>query len=340
MKLFRVKRIWHYRFQLDGKRVQRSTHETNQRRAEVVANKAWRAVCESTRPSGAKTLKELGKEWMTHHELIVSHAYLRSMDQLLRLHLYGLAPLRLDELTTPRVEAAMLMHRSTHAQSSTNGWLRLLKVLARWAVRRHLIAGVPWEIRTVRIQKKPRPILPLSVTTAWLDAVDVYSIRSRAAAVAVRLMFGLGLRESETITARWEWIDWERCTYTPGCTKGREAVALPMPAWLVSYLAPLRKTGGLIVTNRRGCACCPGFTRRAMRSANVRCDVQGLTAHRLRGTFGTLLSEAGIPVQTVQRLMRHKDPLTTIGYLEVNVDLAVQAQQTIARRTGLAPTTD
>lgn len=32
-------------------------------------------------------------------------------------------------------------------------------------------------------------------------------------------MLGVGLREIETITARWEWLDWDRRVYVPGENK-------------------------------------------------------------------------------------------------------------------------
>lgn len=42
--LFRVGQVWHYRYQLDGQRVQRSTRETLRLRAELVAEDAWEAA--------------------------------------------------------------------------------------------------------------------------------------------------------------------------------------------------------------------------------------------------------------------------------------------------------
>ncbi|MFC0573367.1 tyrosine-type recombinase/integrase [Paraburkholderia solisilvae] len=58
-------------------------------------------------------------------------------------------------------------------------------------------------------------------------------------------------------------------------------------------------------------------------------------AHRLRGTFATLLSEHGTPVQTIQRVLRHKDVRTTLGYLESDLAHAARAQARIAEQGGL-----
>lgn len=85
-----------------------------------------------------------------------------------------------------------------------------------------------------------------------------------------------------------------------------------------------------MVTKACGNAYASGFARTAMRFANSECSALNITPHRLRGTFATLLSEAGAPVQVVQRVLRHKDPKTTMKYLETNLESAVRAQAVIA----------
>jgi integrase/recombinase XerC len=47
------------------------------------------------------------------------------------------------------------------------------------------------------------------------------------------------------------------------------------------------------------------------------------------------MSEAGVPIQTVQRIMRHKSFTTTMGYLETNLNVAVIAQEQISRKANL-----
>lgn len=157
--LFRVGKVWHYRFQIDGSRKQRSTRETDRQRAEQVADQALRQAKLWARESKElPTLRELVGQWLLIHHPTASRAHVKVVETFGRLHLYDLADVLIDELSTDRVE------------------------------------GERTGIRT-----------------------------------AVRLMLGLGLRESETITARWEWLDIGRQTYTPGRTKGREADPLPVP---------------------------------------------------------------------------------------------------------------
>lgn len=336
--LFRVGRVWHYRFQINGARVQRTTRETVKHRAEEIAERAYRQARMWARgDEPVPTLRELVAQWIAAHESIVSPAYMKIVSTFGRLHLYALGDVMVDELTTPLVEAAMLEHRRTHAPATVNHWLTVLKVVCKWAVRRKVMPDIPWSVKLLKVQKRPRATLPVSRAADWLAAIDDYARERPALSVAVRLMFGLGLRESEVLTAQWGWIDWDRRTYTPGITKGREADPVPMPDWLTDYLLPRRQASGLIVRNSRGNAYSSGFVRQAMRSANAACQVDGLTPHRLRGTFATLLSERGLPIQTIQRVMRHKDPMTTMRYLEANLAAAVTAQASIAHIAGLQP---
>lgn len=337
-QLFKVGKIWHYRFQINGARVQRSTRETVKHRAESIADRAYRhAKMWARGAEPVPTLRELVAQWLTVHAPTVSRSHIRIVEAFGRLHLYGLADVMIDELSTERVEAARLDHIRTHAPASVNLWLKVLRLLCNWAVRRKVIPGVPFTVKLLKLQKRPRPILSVALAQKWLEEIDRITGARHGVAVSVRLMLGLGLREAEAITARWVWLDWDRLLYTPGITKGREADPIPVPQWLADYLMPMRRADGLIVVKPGGNGFAHGFTRRAMLRANEACGTGHITAHRLRGTFATLLSEAGIPVQTIQRVMRHKSPLTTMAYLEVNIPNVAGAQARIAERVGLGP---
>lgn len=335
--------VWHARFQKDGKRVQRTTKETDYSRAVAVA---WEMYCGE---GPVPTLSALARSWLDVHELTTSREHLRSVGEFARNHLYDLGLLRIDRIRTEDVEAARARHLKNRAPATANLWLRILKLLFHWAMKRGVLDRIPWRVKMLRLQKKPRVILPVVKAAGWLAAVDEAAGKRTGIALAIRLMLGLGLRESEALTARWEWIDWGRRTYTPGITKGREAVPLPMPEWLIERLTPLRgpkrrrmprgsrrasRPQGLIVVSPRGGSYSSGSTRDVISKANAATGVVGLTPHRLRGTFATLLSEAGVPVQDIQRVMRHKDARTTMGYLELDMDRAAQAQEEIAKRMG------
>ena len=335
--LIRIKRVWHYRFQINGVRVQKSTRETLRNRAELIAAKAYEAAKFAARNSiPVPTLSELVDYWIDINSPVSSAAHLKSIRTFKKLHLYDLGDKKIDSITTEDVERARNKHLDNHVPDSVNHWLRILKLLFLWAVRREIIAERPWKVAMMSVQKKPRMILPIASAKQWLIVIDEQNKRTPSVSIAVRLMLGLGLRESEAGGARWEWIDWERKTYTPGVKKGKEAQPIPAPDWLIDYLRPFSQTSGLIAPKTPGQVYKPGYSRKSMRHANAEVGIKGITPHRLRGTFATLLSEQGVPIQTIQRVMRHKSPMTTMTYLETNLELASSAQEIIAEKMQLS----
>jgi len=341
-RTFKVGKVYHYRFQVKPfARVQRSTRDTDRKRADVVARKAYdAAVVRSNGGQPLPTLAELAADWMTVHGPVVSAAHLGSVDVVARRHLYDLGDVRIDQLDTLRIETARNRHLTTHQPSSVNHWLRILKLIVKWSVKRKMLPALPWDVPMIKLQKKPRKTLPTITTADWLAAVNAVTHRDPGVALCIRLMYGLGLRESEAGGARWEWLDWARRTYTPGETKGREAVALDVPDWLMDDLAPLRKDEGLMAPRiqgtRKGKRRPRNFSYTAIRKANLMCRTPGITPHRLRGTFATVLMETGAPLHEVQETLRHKSPLTTMGYLEKHRGNVKKAQGKMAEATGLA----
>lgn len=334
--VFRKGRIWHFRFQVGNERVQRSTRLASRSAAERLAQREYdAAVVRANGGEPVPTLAELAREWLVVHSQTASAAHIKSVDTFLRLHLHGLGATPIGAITTADVERARNEHLQDRAPATANHWMRVLKLLTMWAVKRGILAKSPWRVQMLKVQKRPRAFLPLDVARTWFDAVDAATVRAPGKAIAVRLMFGLGLREGESLTARWEWFDWERGTYTPGITKGREAEPIPVARWLRDYLEPRRQVDGLVVTKGDGLPFSAGFARQVLGRANAACKIQGITPHRLRGTFATLLSEEGVPIQTIQQVMRHKSFTTTMGYLEKNLDTAVLASDRIGEKTGL-----
>jgi len=62
-----------------------------------------------------------------------------------------------------------------------------------------------------------------------------------------------------------------------------------------------------------------------IQSIGKRAGDPNVTPHRLRHTYGTMLSLKGIPVQIIQELMGHSSLATTMGYFKVADEQKVQA---------------
>ncbi|MFP3564705.1 tyrosine-type recombinase/integrase [Paraburkholderia sp. SIMBA_030] len=335
-EVFKVGDIWHYRFALNGKRVQRTTRQKAKRKAQEIADDAFEAALLRTPGrSVIPTLRQLAALWIEANSWAESAAHVKNISVFCRHHMFDLADLRISELTTEAVEVARRSYAEDHAPASVNQWVKTLKLLVNWAKRRKMIKDVSFDVGLLKVQKKPRAILPPNLALRWLDEIDKNGKRD-VVSVAARLGIGLGLRESEIITARWEWMDWERQSYAPGQTKDRKSVPIPVPDWLLDYLTPRRQASGLIISKPNGRPLSPGFMRNAMLRANQACGAPHITPHRLRGTFATMLGEAGTPIQEIQRVLRHKSILTTAAYLEPNPELTRVGQRHIAARFGLS----
>jgi integrase len=333
VSLFRVGQFWHYRFRLDGVRVQRSTGETVRALAYPIAASAFEAAKARARGEEPEpTLRGLLEQWAQARRLEVSPARVTSMETFGRLHFGSLLDLKLREITPKLAQTARNAYLEDHAKSSGNTWTNCLHGLFGWARNMRMIREIPWRLPKLKVQRKPKITLPVGRSDEWLEKVDQLSAHDPGLGLVVRICFTLGLRVSEAIEARWDWLDWERNTYTPGDTKGLEAWARPVPAELLDLLRKRSARSGFMVPSRPAHPITDARVRYLMLRANRACGTFGVTPHRLRGTYATLLSEAGVPIQDIQRALGHKDVRTTMGYLETSLERIAQGQNSIAAR--------
>lgn len=336
IRLFKVGRVWHYRFQIDGRRIQRTTREYLLGKAHQVAEDALqgaklRARGEEPEP----TLGGLAALWVAAHAPVLSPARVKQVETFSRLHFETIKELPLRALSTERVETARAIYLQAHARQSANAWLGCLRALLGWAIKRRMIRQVPWQVKPLRIQSKPKVLLPTRKSASWIAMVEQLTAGEPGIGLVVRLMIGLGLRVSEALDARWEWLDLERNTYTPGKTKGLEAWPRPVPPWLLGQLKLQAKLMGGIVPVRPGHPITDARVSYLMNKANKACGVLHVTPHRLRGTYATWLSEVDVPIQDIQRALGHKDIRTTLRYLEVDMTRVANAQIFLGDRLGL-----
>lgn len=189
---------------------------------------------------------------------------------------------------------------------------------------------LPCRIRKEKVKKVARPYVGDKQVTEFLKAVDAYGGKHQQ--MAIRLMLGLGLREKEARLARWEWINWNAGTYTPGLTKAGEATALRLPEWVSIYLKaaqPENQIQGLIIPNRKGKAYSKSITANVIRRAGRAVQIFGLTPHRMRSSFVTQLAQNGADLKSIQTLARHGDAATTALYMEYSEGAAMKAMKAL-----------
>ena len=332
MKLFRDKKsgIWRVRFTIDGKRVQVSLHTEVKGQAETLALRVLED--HKTRSEGrepVQTVEKVRKLWLEAHSTTASIGHYRNVNTW---DASGLGKVMLDRCTTELVEMARNKFQEGRAPATVNGWMRTLNLLGGWAIQRGMITALPWRVKMQKVQKAPRKTLPAAQVRPWIEAAEATAFKSHRWQIgtALRLMIGLGLREQEALGARWEWIDWGRKSYTVGKAKGFEARVIPVPDWLMAWLLDRKADLGLVLGDQKPA----GFCRKAIAGANEECKTPGISPHRLRGTFATLHSEAGTPIQVIQQMLGHKSPTTTMLYLEAHTEKATEQQAKVAGKMG------
>ena len=281
------------------------------------------------------TFEQLVSEWVLVQKGVVGMTHWNDVQGSFHRHFKTLANLRLDEVTTEKVEAIRTVYLQTRGPGGANNVLKHLNLLFRWAIHRGYIKEKPFRMKKLKVQKRPRAVIGIHQVGEFLQIVD--KARNPHVKTAIRLMLGLGLREAEALGARWEWLDWERKIYIPGRTKGKEADPLPLPDWLCEHLRLTTQPcmEGWILPAPDGKPHRSRFTTKSIDRAGRKIGVFGLTPHRMRATFATLHSEHGTPIQIIQRMLRHKHVETTAIYLESSTEAMRLAQDRVSEGLGL-----
>jgi len=142
-----------------------------------------------------------------------------------------------------------------------------------------------------------------------------------------RLLLGTGLRSTELSLLTPSQFDFERCRLTIEAkkTKNKKADILPVKPSLTQILAEhiraknIQPTERIFLHNQQMLLKVFYADLHAAGIDRKGADGRSLDVHSLRKTFGTLLAQAGVPLTTVQRLMRHSSPLLT-AKLYIDVD--------------------
>jgi len=251
------------------------------------------------------------------------------------------------------------------AGSTAHGIRVTLKAILQEAVRDGLIAANPCsDLKAPSVDTAEKtPLTPEQAAEfrALLDAAD-----PRPTLVAFRLMLFAGLRRGEACGLRWSDFDAENgtisvnrslCTETlefkdPKTSAGRRII--PLDAGTVDYLRRFRtaQAEAMLATGRSVADACivsdvdaeymhPENLTRSLRRFGKTNNFPGVTPHILRHTYCTLLFAADVDLKTVQYLMGHADPATTLRiYTHYVKSKGIQAAAAVGALMDSLPTTN
>lgn len=250
--------------------------------------------------------------------------------------------------------------------ATAHGVYVTLKAILQEAVRDELLVKNPCaDLKAPSIdtkEKEPLTVQQAAAFRALLDAAE-----PRPTLVAFRLMLFAGLRRGEVIALRWSdfnpdaseiYVRRTLVTSTMEFKDGTKTDAgirtIPLDAGTVDYLKRFRtvqseKLVALGKNVQEACICADANSRcmhpenlsRSLRRFGKTNGFPGVTPHILRHTYCTLLFAAGTDLKTVQTLMGHNDPTTTMRiYTHYVKDKGVQAAAAVNALMESLPTTN
>lgn len=194
-------------------------------------------------------------------------------------------------------------------------WTELtrLRSCINWARKRGVIERAPY----VWLPSKPPPknrVLTEQEVIRLIDACDAYHIR-----LFVILAIATGARSGAILDLTWDRVSFERGTIdlripetiSPLTKKVRKARSVVPMTDEVREALLIAKAGALSDYVIEWDGQKVAKVRKAFESACRRAGLVDVTPHTLRHTVATWLTEDGVPIEDVSRLIGHRDPATT-----------------------------
>ena len=364
---------WHYEFRFLGQKRNGDTGVSSSREFAVAWLRAEKERLGALRvgltpPQASPTLRRAMEAWEEAMTGVVDPRHVLNMRCAVLTHCKKALNLTLPELTNEVVESIRTAYLNSrgrgyrtgqdweaerdHTPGGANSLLKLLRSLLNWAVARRTmgLSACPFHLKDLPPDERHASVIwPEQVQAALAEAdrggVDWASPKRKGvphSATAIRLMLGLGLRETEALNARWEKLDLRRQVYVVTRTKSGRKREVPIPEWLLEHLAEIRPEGakaGLILVadhdqDGNELPHHKTFTAKPLARIGSKLKLTGLTPHRLRATFATAHFEAGTPLSQIQQMMGHKDPQTTMRYIVQRPKDQAKAQARVAEAMG------
>lgn len=229
------------------------------------------------------------------------------------------------DISTKSIEAYLTAESETKANQSINTALQRISAFCHYLKRDGIIADVPTEgikrRNPAEGRRHVRRSLSLDEVRQLTAAATRDGVKGQTRALIYRLICCTGMRrdEVESLTPKMLQNDDIRMP-AEHCKNKREAV-FPLPAEVASALR--EHIMRMRIADDKSIFGClhnlPARMRKDLAEARIAYEVDGrvIDVHALRGTYGTLLAAAGVPLAVVQKLMRHSDPrLTSNTYLD------------------------
>jgi hypothetical protein len=167
---------WIYCFKINGTVSKGSTRAKDRVTAGKILEERRREVILEQKglQSRIPTVKELLKIWTTAHRDIHSQKHLISVEGIIRLWVVPkIGDVRIDCVTARMVEDARQgMLDANRSPTTANLMIRSVRLLWRYSLRVGYIDSVPFVVHQMKVQRKPRPVVPVALVKEFFRVVD------------------------------------------------------------------------------------------------------------------------------------------------------------------------
>ena len=298
-----------------GERMFEGTRRTRTFQTKTEAKK-WEAEQQPEPPEKQpiRTALSLATEYLDHcKNTMQPRTYLEKRDHFKELFRFANPEDDYLELTPKQVFDAL----SSRAKVSGHAANRCRKDLLAWASWVDGVHGL--ETRAFRQGRWPADETPRHIPTE-ADFWKAYEQAEPEDKTLLLAFLHTAARRGELFRLRWSDVDLEAGTISLGTRKrqggGMEYDKIPMTGILVAALREHRRTalrGVYVFTTRRGRA----YSSRQDWTDGLctRAGVTPFTIHAIRHLSASMLAKSGVPLATVQAILRHKSATTTARYL-------------------------
>jgi integrase len=268
------------------------------------------------------TFRQCYQAWMEEVAPQRSVKYVRTLKCLIVKHVLPIiGGVQVTEIDSTAINGVLNLYLERYQATGANTVALHIGALLSFAESKGWIKDRP-KISRIPTQKKSRPIIPVEALECFLEAVDAQGRLDVSFLVRAQIL--MGMRNHEARLMKWSGLRLEQKVFVPDKTKNGDAPVMPIPEVMLPWFEKLRQDGGtfgLICPGRggkpRGNDYTAPFIKRAVIEAGLPEDI---TDHRLRASFANILNKRGVPLPTIQKLMRHSKVETTMIYIETRED--------------------
>jgi len=230
----------------------------------------------------------------------------------------------------------------TRSGHRANTFRKHIVRLWNWAKRARIVMGeCPWDVEMYKYDKPDKYVPPEEdfwkvydmadqVTQLWHGKPYTRSFPHRKRMLLAFLH--TAARRNELFNLRWKDVDFKGMQvrlYTKKRTSGREGDWIPLTDVLASELKAQRLETGfeeyVFINPFSGLPY--AYANDMVKSICVTAGVKPFSFHAIRHLSASLLDKAGVPLATIQRILRHKSVTTTARYVHSLKDASEAANR-------------